>query len=97
MLPLLIALPFGPFLAWKRGDLLGVAQRLMFAGMLAAVVLVAQLIAAYYRGPWLAPFGVALGVFVMAGAALRSRQARAAWRRAAGRTWRRFMGQPRSA
>src|SRR5246500_5866528 len=25
--PLLIAIPFGPLLAWKRGDLLGVAQR----------------------------------------------------------------------
>src|SRR3954466_9116093 len=28
-LPLLIAAPFGPLLAWKRGDLLGVAQRLL--------------------------------------------------------------------
>src|SRR5205085_2743580 len=25
--PLLIAVPFGPLLAWKRGDVLGVAQR----------------------------------------------------------------------
>ena len=30
-IPLLIAVPFGPLLAWKRGDLLGVAQRLMAA------------------------------------------------------------------
>ena len=29
--PLLIAMPFGPLLAWKRGDLLGVAQRLVGA------------------------------------------------------------------
>ncbi|MDH3581556.1 MAG: heme lyase CcmF/NrfE family subunit, partial [Hyphomicrobiales bacterium] len=28
MIPLLIALPFGPFLAWKRGDILGAAHRL---------------------------------------------------------------------
>src|SRR5687768_13584690 len=27
MIPLLLALPFGPLLAWKRGDLAGVAQR----------------------------------------------------------------------
>ena len=27
--PLLLAMPFGPLLAWKRGDLLGVAQRLI--------------------------------------------------------------------
>src|SRR6187397_3286782 len=28
MIPLLLALPFGPLLGWKRGDLLGVSQRL---------------------------------------------------------------------
>ena len=39
MVPLLLALPFGPLLAWKRGDVLGAAQRLMFAAMLAVVVL----------------------------------------------------------
>ena len=30
--PLLLVVPFGPLLAWKRGDLLGVAQRLLGAG-----------------------------------------------------------------
>src|SRR6202008_4749973 len=30
--PLMIAVPFGPMLAWKRGDLLGAAQRLLAAG-----------------------------------------------------------------
>ena len=29
--PLLVAVPFGPMLAWKRGDLLGAAQRLLAA------------------------------------------------------------------
>ena len=43
MVPLLLALPFGPFLAWKRGDVLGAAQRLMFAAMLAVVVMVLAL------------------------------------------------------
>ena len=28
MVPLLLAVPFGPLLAWKRGDLLAAAQRL---------------------------------------------------------------------
>jgi cytochrome c-type biogenesis protein CcmF len=96
MLPLLIALPFGPFLAWKRGDLLGVAQRLMFAAMLAVVVLAVAL-AAFYRGPVLAPFGLALGVFVMAGAV-----SELAYRARLGavplaETWRRLSSQPRSA
>jgi cytochrome c-type biogenesis protein CcmF len=67
MLPLLMALPFGPLLAWKRGDLLGVAQRLSFALGLALVLAVATY-AAFNRGPWLAPFGIALGSFVMLGA-----------------------------
>jgi cytochrome c-type biogenesis protein CcmF len=41
MVPLLIAVPFGPLLAWKRGDLLAVSQRLFaaFGGALAVVLL----------------------------------------------------------
>jgi len=67
MLPLLVALPFGPFMAWKRGDVRGAAERLAFAGLLAVIALIATL-AMMWRGPWLAPFAMALGVFVMAGA-----------------------------
>ena len=37
--PLLLAMPFGPLLAWKRGDLLGAAQRLMAAGIAALVAI----------------------------------------------------------
>ena len=37
--PLLIAVPFGPLLAWKRGDLLGAAQRLTAAGIAALLVI----------------------------------------------------------
>ncbi len=67
MIPLLLALPFGPFLAWKRGDLPGTAQRLAVAAGVALLVFVAT--AAYVqRGPWLAPLAIALGVFVMLGA-----------------------------
>ena len=67
MLPLLLAMPFGPLLAWKRGDLAGVCQRLMLAAV-ASLVAVAAVHALSNRGPALAPFGIALGVFVMAGA-----------------------------
>ncbi len=96
VVPLLLALPFGPFLAWKRGDILGAAQRLMFAAMLAVVVLAIAL-ATLYRGPILAPFGLAIGVFVMAGAvsdlAYRARLGSVPL----AETWRRLKGQPRSA
>jgi len=40
MAPLLVLVPFGPLLAWKRGDVLAAAQRLMtaFAGALLAIM-----------------------------------------------------------
>ena len=34
-IPLMIAMPFAPLLAWKRGDLRGAAQRLTAAGIAA--------------------------------------------------------------
>ncbi len=67
MLPLLLAMPFGPFLAWKRGDLMGAAQRLAVAAVVSVVVLVVTF-AWVQRGPWLAPFAISLGAFAMMGA-----------------------------
>lgn len=67
MVPLLLAMPFGPFLAWKRGDLAGVAQRLLVAALIALFTMVATM-ALSERGPWLAPVMMAIGVFVMVGA-----------------------------
>src|SRR6187455_930207 len=64
-IPLLVAVPFGPLLAWKRGDLYGVAQRLMIAAGIALVGM-AAVFEAEGRGPLLAPFGVGLALFVMA-------------------------------
>jgi cytochrome c-type biogenesis protein CcmF len=67
MLPLLIAVPFGPMLAWKRADILGAFQRLyVFAGL----SLVAGLVFFYIHngGPVLSIFGLALGFWGMLGA-----------------------------
>jgi cytochrome c-type biogenesis protein CcmF len=63
----MFVIPFGPLLAWKRGDLLGVAQRLMTAF---AIGMVAIAIAFAVEGEQsvLAPFGVGLAVFVILGA-----------------------------
>ena len=66
-IPLTIAMPFGPLMGWKRGDLVGAAQRLLAAAVLAAVAMAAAF-AAVRGGPVLAPFGVGIAVFVMAGA-----------------------------
>jgi cytochrome c-type biogenesis protein CcmF len=65
--PLLVAMPFGPLLAWKRGDLLGVTQRLFGAFALGFMGVVATF-AFVDGGSLLAPFGVGLALFVMAGA-----------------------------
>ncbi|HLJ00736.1 MAG TPA: heme lyase CcmF/NrfE family subunit [Bradyrhizobium sp.] len=66
-LPLMVALPFGPLLAWKRGDLLGAAQRLMAAGV-AALVVTAVVWAWTLGGSTFAPLAIGLAVFVIAGA-----------------------------
>ena len=95
MLPLLFAVPFGPLLAWKRGDLMGAGQRLMAAAAI-GLVLAAALAYAQGGGPILAAFGLALGFFMMAGAltdlALRANFGRVP----AGVALRRLTGLPRS-
>jgi len=96
MVPLLIAVPFGPFLAWKRGDILGAAQRLSLAAIAAAIVIIAAY-AVSGRGPWLAPLGLGLGIWVIAGAlseiAFRTKMFRAPWEE----VFRRLRNLPRSA
>jgi cytochrome c-type biogenesis protein CcmF len=65
--PLMLVMPFGPLMGWKRGDLLGAAQRLLAAALLAALA-TALAFALAHNGPLLAPFGAGVAVFVMAGA-----------------------------
>jgi cytochrome c-type biogenesis protein CcmF len=65
--PLLIALPFGPMLAWKRGDLLGAAQRLMAAAIV-GLIAVALVWAWTLGGSTFAPLAIGLAVFVIVGA-----------------------------
>jgi cytochrome c-type biogenesis protein CcmF len=66
-LPLMVAVPFGPLLAWKRGDLLAAAQRLMAAGVVALMV-VAVVWAWTFGGGTFAPLAIGLAVFVILGA-----------------------------
>ncbi len=96
MLALLIALPFGPFLAWKRGDLYAATQRLLGAALIALAAGIVSL-AVWSSGPWLAPIGLALGIWVIAGAvaelAFRIRLGSVPWSDALHR----LKGLPRSA
>jgi len=67
MVPLLLAVPFGPLLAWKRGDLYGAAQRLyVFAGV---ALLIGVLTLVFVEGMHvLAVIGIAIGVWLLLGA-----------------------------
>ena len=71
--PLMAAMPFAPLLAWKRGDLLGAAQRLTAAGI-AALIAIAVLWAWTWGGSTFAPLAIGLAVFVISGAVERSRR-----------------------
>lgn len=67
MIPLLLLVPFGPMLAWKRGDALGATQRLYVAAGIAVVTLIVTL-ALISEGPWLASIGLAIAAWLMIGA-----------------------------
>jgi len=66
LLILCFVIPIGQSLAWKRGDLLGVAQRLTLAGAIGLASAVA-LAALENGGPVLAPIGAGLALYVIIG------------------------------
>jgi cytochrome c-type biogenesis protein CcmF len=94
--PLMVAVPFGPMLAWKRGDLLGAAQRLLAAGV--AGLLAIALAWAWARGgSALAPVAIGLAVFVIAGAVSDTAERAGLLRVPLAVSLRRARGLPRSA
>ena len=96
MLPLLLLVPFGPMLAWKRADAWATAQRLFAAAILAFAVGLAGFLMVD-GAPVLAAAGLALGTWLIAGAtaeiAERTRIGRASWRESRDR----LKGLPRAA
>jgi cytochrome c-type biogenesis protein CcmF len=96
MIPLLLAMPLGPVLAWKRGDLAAVMERMWVAAALTVVISIA-IAAMMWRGPWMAPFALALGIWAMVGS-LYELISRARFGDLPFSTaWARFKGLPRSA
>lgn len=95
-LPLLLAVPFGPLLAWKRGDLLGAAQRLIAAGI-AALVTFAVVWAWVRGGSTLAPLAIGLAVFVIAGVVVDVTERIKLFQGPFATSWQRARGLPRSA
>ena len=93
---LMFAIPFGPLLAWKRGDLLGVAQRLMAAAAI-GIAAAAAILAVERGNIVLAPFGVGLTVYVVLGAMLELAERVGLLRLPMATVWTRARGLPRSA
>ncbi|KTS03170.1 cytochrome C biogenesis protein CcmF [Methylobacterium radiotolerans] len=99
-IPLLLIVPMGQSLAWKRGDVLAAAQRL-FAALAVALVVGFGVLALTWGGPAMAPVGIGLGAYLLIGSALeivtRARGYGASRARSLGQIGRRAVGLPRSA
>jgi cytochrome c-type biogenesis protein CcmF len=66
ILPLLLLMPIGPMLTWKRADITQVSKRI-WVPLLCAIAVGFGLLLATQRGPWLAPVAVAIGAWAMFG------------------------------
>jgi cytochrome c-type biogenesis protein CcmF len=96
MVPLLLLLPLGPFLAWKRGDLVAVTQRLTGAIVAAFIgTLIVFVLAGWSVS--LAPLGILLGFWVACGAIAELVDRTKLFRIPMVESWHRLAGLPRSA
>jgi len=96
MAALLILLPSGPLLSWKRGDAAGAAQRLWAAALIALGVGFAVYALASPRRA-LGASGVALAAWLIAGAFAEVAERTRAFRVPLAESWRRLVTLPRGA
>jgi len=96
MAPLLLVLPFGPLLAWKRADIVNAAQRLLGA---AALTLFVTILVSALGGVSisLAPLGLLLGFWVAFGAVAELVDRSKLGRIPLSESLRRLIGLPRTA
>ena len=96
ILPLLVLVPFGPMLAWKRADAMATAQRLYAAAVIAlAVGLIALFVVE--GAPVLAALGLALATWLVAGAVVDLAERARVGRIPFAESLNRLKGLPRSA
>jgi len=96
ILPLLVLVPFGPMLAWKRADAMATAQRLYAAAVIAlAVGLIALFLVE--GAPVLAALGLALATWLVAGAVVDLAERARVGRIPFAESLNRLKGLPRSA
>ncbi|MCB1516383.1 MAG: cytochrome c biogenesis protein CcsA, partial [Hyphomicrobiaceae bacterium] len=96
MVPLVLLVPFGPYLPWKRADLAGVTQRLIWA-IVATLVLWLIIAFVLQSGATLTTFGLLLGTWVIVGAIADILDRARVGRIAFGESLRRMAGLPRTA
>lgn len=95
MMPLLLAVPLGPVLGWKRGDLLGAVQRL-WAALALAVVSMGVVWAYISDKGSLAPIGMALAVWIILGSLIEFSDKIKLFRAPLGTSLNRLKGLPRA-
>ena len=93
--PLLLLVPAGPLLSWKRAAAWPVVERLWVAAVIAAVIAIVIHVA-LVGGPLAAPFGFALAIWLIAGS-IAELGGRIGLIRDPGGALRRLAGLPRSA
>jgi cytochrome c-type biogenesis protein CcmF len=96
MIPLLLAVPFGPILAWKRGNLGMALERLWWAGA-ASLVVVASIFALFGMDAWIKAIAIGVAVWLMLGAIADPLGRVKAFSSPIGDTFRRLINLPRSA
>ncbi|MFT5182421.1 MAG: cytochrome c-type biogenesis protein CcmF, partial [Alphaproteobacteria bacterium] len=96
MAVLVVALAFGPLMAWKRGNIGTVLRKLIIAAAAAAVTIAAIFIAVP-DGPALAPFAMGLAAWLAAGALVEWAARLKLFSAPATESWRRLTGLPRAA
>jgi cytochrome c-type biogenesis protein CcmF len=95
MLPLMLLVPIGALMSWKRADVLPVLSRLLpVAAFAASAALLTVLF--LQRGPWLAVPGLALGFWLIAGSLFDLAQRIALLKAPFANSVSRFIGLPRA-
>jgi cytochrome c-type biogenesis protein CcmF len=96
LLCLLLIMPAGPLLAWKRGDVRGVAERLTFAAAIAAIA-AAIILWMTQGGPILAAAGLFCAIYAIIGALIEFSERVQLFRIPFSTSFARARGLPRSA
>ena len=91
-----LILPAGPLLAWKRGDLMGVLQRLKWAAGLSLLAGVASLALSSLSAAFVA-VGVMIGAWLILGTLTELVERIRLFRAPGAEVWRRTKGLPRGA